>query len=369
VAAQAVDIAQHQQENQDFVSLPQPGAPLSKVTTHYPATAAMEPAQRAEQIIGVVGKAERENVTASGAYACEEEEVAIGNSLGIRAYQLATKADLSMVMMSDQGGTGFAQGISDDVEKIDADSLAEEAVSTCVQSANPQELAPGEYPVYLGPQAVGTLMMFLAYLGLGAQAYREKRSFLSGKLGEQITGSNITIWDDGLDAAGLPMPFDFEGVAKKKVMLIENGVARNVVYDSFEANLARTQSTGHAIPAGNTFGPVPMNLFLQPGDASSEEIIRSIKRGIYITRFHYTNVVEPMSTTITGMTRDGTFLIEDGNISHPVKNLRFTQNILEALGKASLISKTTKAVEGLVGVTVVPSLKIDTFRFSSTTQF
>jgi len=144
----------------------------------------------------------------------------------------------------------------------------------------------------------------------------------------------------------LTSPFDYEGVPKEKVMLIENGIAKGVVYDSYTAGIEGIKSTGHGLPAPNSFGPIPLNMFMKEGDSSIEEMIASTQRGVYVTRFHYTNVVEPMTTTITGLTRDGTFLIENGKITKAVKNLRFTNSVLDALSKVSLISKETKLVEG-----------------------
>ncbi len=187
------------------------------------------------------------------------------------------------------------------------------------------------------------------------------------KIGKKIAGENITIWDDALDPAGLPTPFDYEGVSKKKVMLIENGIAKGVVYDSYTAGIEGVTSTGHGLPAPNSFGPVPLNMFMKEGDSSIEEMIASTQKGVYVTRFHYTNVVEPMTTTITGLTRDGTFIIENGKITGAVKNLRFTNSILDALSKVLLISKETKLVEGFGG-SRVPAIKVESFTFSGTTD-
>jgi predicted Zn-dependent protease len=370
VMGQALEIAVRQKENGDFHSLPQPsGTAVSDIKTHFENTARFSANERAAAVKIIVGRAVKDGLQAAGAFTTEEEETAVVNSLGLEAYQKASRADLNTVMMSVSGGTGFAQSLAANADSIHPIELADEAAGKCASSGQPEELERGRYTVFLEPYAVGELLNFLAYLGFGATAYRERRSFLSGKLGQPITGPAITIWDDGLDGHGLPMPFDFEGVPKQKVVLIENGTARGVVYDSFEAHLAKTASTGHALPAGSTFGPIPMSLFLKTGDRAPEDLLRGVERGVYVTRFHYTNVVEPVSTTITGMTRDGTFLIKDGRLTQPVKNLRFTQNILEAFKNVRGISSRSRIVEGLAGVTVTPAMVIDNFNFSSETEF
>ena len=193
-----------------------------------------------------------------------------------------------------------------------------------------------------------------------------------GKIGQQIVDPRISIWDDGLDPAGIPLPFDFEGVPKQRVDLIEEGVARGVVYDSYRAGKEEGKaSTGHALPAPNTMGPFPLNTFFGPGDATLEEMIASTERGIYVTRFHYTRPVEPTKVVITGMTRDGTFLIENGEIAYPVKNLRFTQSYLEALNHVEMIGREPRLLLGLGDIArdSVPALKLGKFTFTGATEF
>ena len=195
---------------------------------------------------------------------------------------------------------------------------------------------------------------------------------MSGKLGERITGESITIRDDGYDTSSIPMPFDFEGVPKQKLTLIENGVAKNVVYDSFAAGREEgAASTGHALPSPNTMGPIPVNLFMETGSASKDEMLAATERGIWVTRFHYTNPLHPVKTVLTGMTRDGTFLIENGKIAKPIKNLRFTQSILEALADADMIGSKAETVKSMYGsfATVAPAIRVNGFRFTGTTDF
>jgi predicted Zn-dependent protease len=180
---------------------------------------------------------------------------------------------------------------------------------------------------------------------------------------------SVTIVDDGHDEAGFPMPFDFEGVPKRKVVLVENGVPRGPVYDSATARQDGKASTGHALPPPSTYGPTALNLVMSPGTAMVEEMIRSTERGLYITRFWYTRVVHPRDCVITGMTRDGTFLIERGELTRPVKNLRFTQGYVPALAQVEQMGHEARTLAGgWFGACRVPALKLREFNFTGATQ-
>jgi predicted Zn-dependent protease len=195
---------------------------------------------------------------------------------------------------------------------------------------------------------------------------------MTGKLGEKVMGENITIWDDALDPAGRPFPFDSEGVARKKVMLIEDGVAVGPVYDTITAVKDGTESTGHASSPVYAGGPSPQNLFMTPGDSSVDEMVSSVRKGLLITRFHYVNgLLDTRKALFTGMTRDGSFLIENGKVGRPVKNLRFTQNMLEAFSNVEALSKDVGRVQAVWGdgAFVVPSMLIRGFRFTGSTEF
>jgi PmbA protein len=198
---------------------------------------------------------------------------------------------------------------------------------------------------------------------------QEGRSWMNDRIGQRVMSPSVTIVDDGHDEAGLPLPFDFEGVPKQKVILIENGVPRGPVYDTTTARKDGKPSTGHALPPPNTFGPLALNLVMSPGAATVEEMIRSTERGLYITRFWYTRVVHPRDCVITGMTRDGTFLIEQGELTRPVKNLRFTQGYIPALANVDLIGQEARTLSsGEFGASRVPALKLNEFHFTGATQ-
>jgi predicted Zn-dependent protease len=295
----------------------------------------------------------------------------VANSLGTFAYYPTTSADINTVVMGDTS-SGYASALALDVWDLDLEALAREAVTKCLRSQNPRPLEPGEYTVILEPYAVQDLVQMMAWTGFSALAYQEGRSFMAGKIGQQIVDPRVSIWDDGLSAEGLPWPFDFEGVPKQRVDLIEKGVARGVVYDSYRAGKEGGQaSTGHALPAPNAFGPFPLNTFFAQGTSTVEEMIAGTERGLYVTRFHYTRPVEPSKVVVTGMTRDGTFLIEDGEIASPVKNLRFTQSYLEALNRVEMIGREPRLLLGMAGMAreSVPALKLDKFTFTGATEF
>lgn len=367
VTENALEIALLQPENPDFQSLPAP-KPLPEVDAFVQATADCTPQQRAQAVATICKFATGNGLIASGAFTTSSSETAIGNSLGVFAYVPTTLSDLTTVIMSDDS-SGYANVASLDVRELNAEQVGREAVDKALRSRNPQPVEPGEYTVILEEHAVATMLMYLAYLGFGALAVQEGRSFMANKFGQRITGGNVSIWDDGLAASGLPIPFDFEGMPKKRVDLITDGVAKAVVYDSYTANKEGRESTGHALPAPNTYGPLPGNLFLKAGKDSKEQMLASMDRGLWITRFHYVNPVHPLKTILTGMTRDGTFWIENGEIKGATKNLRFTQNVLEALSAVQMISEETKLSRSFYGGIRVPALRIDRFAFTGVTEF
>ena len=366
----AEKIALLQQDNPDFTSLPEP-LPIQEVQAYSESTAKCSAETRAKGVGSILELARGGGLIASGAFSTGTSETMIANSLGVSAYHCGTMATVMSVIMSNDS-SGYAASVAQDVIDLDPAVIGRIAMDKAIHSKNPTSIEPGAYTVILEEEAVANMLFFLGYLGCGALAVQEGRSFMSGRMGEKVTGDNITIWDDALDPRGIMMPFDFEGVPKQKVMLIENGVARSAVYDT--ATAAREPgkvSTGHSLPAPNATGPIPINLFMKPGTSTKEEMIASTKRGIWVTRFHYTNPVHPVKTLLTGMTRDGTFLIENGKISRPLKNLRFTQSILEAFTNAVSLSKFPKVIKldfGNFGLSV-PAAKINGFQFTGATEF
>ena len=220
--------------------------------------------------------------------------------------------------------------------------------------------------VILEEYAVAGLLEYLSYIGFSGLAHEEGRSFM--ELGKRVMGDSVSIWDDGADVSGFPAVIDFEGVAKHRVDLIEAGVARAVVHDAATGKRSGTGSTGHGLPAPNLIGPMALNLFMAPGTTTRDELIAGVKRGVWVTRFHYINPVHPKKAILTGMTKDGTFLIEDGKLTRPLLNFRFTQSIPEAFSDVRASSATTKLLPGeFFGGYRVPALHLGSFNFTGVT--
>ena len=291
---------------------------------------------------------------------------ALDGSAFLRTIERAAVFAQDEVVTGPDGGSGFAEVFGRRLDAVDPAAVGRRAADKAVRSASPRAIEPGEYEVVLEPNAVSTLVGFLAYIGFGGRALTEGRSCLSGKEGQRVADPRITIYDDALSPETIGLPFDFEGTPRRRVDLIRDGVFLDGVYDRRTAKQAGKETTGHALPPPNPEGPFPLNLFMAPGDAGLEEMVAATRRGLLVTRFHYSNIVNPVESSITGMTRDGTWLIEDGEVRHPVVNLRFTQSILEALSAVSMVGRDTElASEFFFSASRVPALKIDRFRFTS----
>jgi predicted Zn-dependent protease len=211
----------------------------------------------------------------------------------------------------------------------------------------------------------------MAVDGMSAMAVQEERSWMNGRIGRKILSGNVTIVDDGLNLSGIPAPFDYEGQARQRVPIITDGVCRSPVYDSFTAGREPgARSTGHALEPSPTdrYGPLPMNLFFGPGTSKVEDMIASTGRGLYITRFWYTRHVHPKDVVVTGMTRDGTYLVEKGEVVKAVKSMRFTQSYLDALAGTLAVGKDLKVLRFGASAVSVPALKLEQFHFTSATK-
>ncbi len=327
-------------------------------------TASTSPEERAEAVAALVAECP-EGFTAAGAFETVGSEVALANSEGQRCWAPLSQASLSAVVTGPEGGSGFAETVARRVAELDPVAIGRRAAGKAERSRSPEPLEPGRYDVVLEPAAVATLVAFLGWIGFGGRELVEGRSCLSGRRGERVAAEAVTVVDDATSPAMIGLPFDFEGTPKRRVELISRGVFLDGVYDRRTARQAGTETTGHALPPPNPDGPFPLNLAMEPGQASLEEMVAGTERGLLVTRFHYANVVHPIASVITGMTRDGTFLIERGAVTRPVRNLRFTQSILEALGNVVAVgSRTELASEFFLSACRVPALRIEGFRFT-----
>ena len=366
LAANAAAIARVVEELDDWGGLPSPSVIGDLPAAYSGITAGASPEFRAEAVRAVIAAADEAGVTAYGSFATGLESTAIANSHGARAAGTRTTSSLVTVSMGPGGGTGYAEAAAVDASTIDAAAIGREAADKARTTANATSIQPGDYPVVLEEYAVVDLLHMLGYLGFSALAVQEERSFVEP--GKRIGSDLVTIIDDGYDPDGLPLWFDYEGVAKQRVSLIERGICRGVVYDAQTAARAGTTSTGHGLPAPNPYGPFPLNMVMAAGTSSREELIGGLGRGLLVTRFHYTNPVHPKLAIVTGMTRDGTFLVEDGRIVGPVKNLRYTQSYLAALAGTVAVGRERRTLKGDLGGVVVPAVRIDNWTFTGGTE-
>jgi len=337
---------------------PQEYASIDNYST---ATAEFSPVERAETVGKLIEKCSSKGAEAAGAVSNSESALAIANTNGLRAYNAGTDSNFTATVSAD-GSTGWCDAYAVDAPSLKTDAMGKRALERAVAGRNPRKLEPGRYTVILEEAPIKDFLDYLNWLGFGAQAFEEGRSYMCDKVGEKITGDNITIIDDAYHLLGAGVPFDFEGMPRQRVVFIEDGVAREVVYDRAYGARAGRASTGHALPARFTYGPLPLNLIMKPGETDYDEMLRSVERGLLISRFWYCRVVDPAKTLMTGQTRDGTFLIENGKIVCGVQDMRFNENILEAFSRAETISKSVRRI----GTSIVPAMKIADFRFTET---
>jgi predicted Zn-dependent protease len=335
---------------------------------YYEATAATTPESRARLVTEGIQANDDPTYTAAGTLSTQQVNVAIVNSNGIEAAYNTTDARYT-VLWTGPDSSGYAEWAGRNIGELEPESHSVTALATAKRSANPRNDVPaGRYTVVLGPECITTMLNFLSWLGFSGKDYLDGSSFVCGKLDEPVTGRHVTLSDDPLNPRTLGVPCDAAGTPRQRLVLIEGGVARAVVHDANTAKRAGTASTGH--DTGGNY-PLPVNLVLDPGTATREDLIAGIDHGVYVSRFHYTNVVDPLATVITGMTRDGTFLIERGELGSGLTNFRFTQNVLQALADSTGMS-ANQVYHGSFwgGGSLVPdAICVEEFNFSGKTGF
>jgi predicted Zn-dependent protease len=366
VVKRAVEIAKLQRENPNFISFAKPEEAPEK-DFFVEKTARVTPDMRAAYVKKILDKSKERGLNANGTFVIDLMQIGVLNSLGVSRFGSLTIASLKSVILGDNS-SGYSKEVSTNVDDISVDSIIKESIGITEMGKNPETVVPGKYEVVLSPYSLAEFVNSLTYFSLNARAVEEGTSFLTGNFGKKILGDNITMYDDGLSPETIPMPFDFEGVPKKKVVFFENGVAKDVVYDTMTAYKNGKESTGHSLPQPSAYSPYPMNVIMAGGDLSKDEIISHVEHGLYVHRFWYTNPMDPRRAVITGMTRDGLFLIENGRITKPVKNMRFTESIITALNNCIELSKEKKIIYDESSITV-PYARIKDFTFTSITEF
>jgi PmbA protein len=336
------------------------------------ATALLDPAEAGAALSAAFAGAAAADLEAFGIWTAGEVRIGIASSTGVALSDAVTDAHMKVIARDAQGRSGYAATTAVAGRTIDAAALAATAAAS-VSAAPAGELEPGEYRVVLDHAAVGTLLDFLGWLAFNGLAHAEQRGALSGRLGERVAAPCINLADSPRARGTLPRSFDAEGVPKRPLPLIQDGIAHAVVHDTRSGARAGTSSTGHALaPGGAPDGPAPTNLVLAGGGAASiEELCAPIERGLFVTRLWYVNTVEPRQALLTGMTRDGTFLIEDGAVTRPLRDVRFTDSALRILAATEELTAAQRLVSDvdLYGRrfaygTLCPALRADGFRVS-----
>ena len=351
----------------------------ARATRFFDETAAITPAERAEVVRDMVSVAGKYKLTAAGIYSNAESCEGIFNSRGLAKWHEQTLAEVSITMLGDDS-SGWQKLNSPDVTKLDAAGLAETAAQKAIESARPREIAPGKYTVILEPSAALDIVgfMFWDYSGV---AILDQRSFLNDRIGTQLFGENVNIWDDVAHPLQAGSPFDGEGMERQRVRLVENGVVKRVVYarataekvkkSEYAGKVGTIEATGHGFPLPNEAGEMPMNIvFGRPHKPESiEEMIASTERGVLVTRLWYIREVDPYEKIVTGMTRDGTFLVEKGKIQCGVRNFRFNQSLISMLSNVEAMGVPVRACGEESFDMVVPAMKVREFNFTEVTTF
>jgi predicted Zn-dependent protease len=348
-------------------------------TRFFDETAAITPADRAEVVRRIVSVAGKHKLTTAGICSNSEAREGIFNSSGLANWHHQTLAEISITMLAEDS-SGWQKLNSTDVRKFDPVRLAETAAQKAVESAHPREIAPGKYTVILEPAAVLDIVgfMFWDYSGV---AILDQRSFLNDRIGTKLFGENINVWDDAAHPLQAGSPFDGEGMRRQRVQLVENGVVKRVVYaratarkmknSEYAAKVGPIEPTGHGFPLPNEMGEMPMNIVFGGAEdpRSVEQMIASTERGVLVTRLWYIREVDPYEKIVTGMTRDGTFLVENGKVQCGLRNFRFNQSLISMLSNVEMMSAPVRACGEESFDMVVPAMKVREFNFTEATKF
>ncbi len=366
VVAQAIALSRASEPDADLLPLAEP-APCAEAARWFESTAQSTPGERAEAVAQAIRVVEEAGQTAAGIYSTGESDYALFNSRGVEAHHRETMARFSITAMSTDS-SGWAKASACDSRGLDPVGLARAAASKATMSRAPRELAPGRYTVILEPAAVLDLVGQM-FGDFSATAVRDGRSFLNDRIGKKIFGENISVYDDALHPLQSGATFDGEGVPRRRLTLVDGGVVREIAYSRAAAALDGAQPTGHGFPLPNEFGEAPMNIVIAGGESSVDRMVESAERAILVTRLWYIREVDPYEKVFTGMTRDGTFLVEGGAVTAGVRNFRFNQGLMEMLSNVEALSATVRASGEETFDMVTPAMKVRDFRFSEVTRF
>jgi predicted Zn-dependent protease len=389
VVQSAEALARVQQEDPDLLPMPTPQevadnaaeAGAIKVQRYHDQTARLTAQDRAAAVSQMVEVARKHSLTSAGIFSTAEFTEGIFNSRGVADWYEQTLAEVSVTMIGDTS-SGWQKANSPDAALLDSVRMAEVAAQKAIASSDPQELPPGKYTVILEPAAVLDAVGFM-FWDFGGSALLEQRSFLNERIGTQLFGENITVWDDAYHPLQTGVTFDGEGMKRHRVKLIDKGVVRQVTFaratavranhSEHNGNVGPVTATGHGFPLPNEIGEAPVNIVFEAADhkaiQSLEQMIGSTERGILVTRLWYIREVDPYEKILTGMTRDGTFLIENGKVRSGVRNFRFNESLVHMLQNVESMGLCVRSSGEESMDMVVPAMKVNDFNFTETTKF
>jgi predicted Zn-dependent protease len=381
VVESAEAMTELQVEDSDLLPLaPAPMTEGPPTERFFENTAALTPEDRARAVESIVGVAKKNGLTTAGIFSTSQSAEAILNSRGLSTYHAQTSSEISVTMLGGDS-SGWQKANSPDARNIDAVALAETAARKARDSASPREVPPGKYTVILEPAAVLDLVGFM-FFDFGGLAVLDQRSFLTNRVGTRLFGENITVEDDVYHPLQSGAPYDGEGVHRHQVRLIENGVVRNLVYarataermkkSEHASKVGRIAPTGHGFPLPNEMGEAPMNIVFAAVEGQRptvDQMVASADHGILVTRCWYIREVDPYEKILTGMTRDGTFYIEDGKLRYGLRNFRFNQSLIHMLNNVSEMGTPVRASGEESFDMVVPPMKVRDFNFTEVTKF
>ncbi len=352
---------------------PQSAGTIRDTNRYDETTAQFTPQQRADEIAKMVKVAKDRGLTSAGVFETGGSVYAIGNSKGLFRFHRQTSGHVSVTMKyvdkaTGSESTGWAQAQGPKIGDIDAEAMAKRAADKAVASANPLELPPGKYTVILEPPAVLDLLGYLWYQFAGT-SHIDKLSCFLGKVGKKELGENINVVDDVFHPLQSGEPFDGEGLQRSVVHLVEHGVISQLVHGRRSAHTMGVPATGHGLQEPSSEGEMPVNIVLAGGDVSLDDMIKNTERGILLTRVWYVREVDPTKMIVTGMTRDGTFLVENGAIKSGIKNFRFNESLLNMLNNVVAMGPSVRASGAEGFPAVVPPMKVNNFNFASVTRF
>ncbi len=374
-------LARVQQPDPDLLPMPTSGGSTEGAfpSRYFDETAAVTPEQRADAVKKIVDVAQRHQLTTAGIFSTSEAVEGIFNSRGLSDWHAQTSSEISITMLAGDS-SGWQKANSPNVAHLDAVTLAEIAARKAFESAQPREIPAGKYTVILEPAAVLDMVGFM-FFDFGGLAILDQRSFLNNRVGEKLFGENIEVWEDPSHPLQSGSPFDGEGLKRKRLKLIGGGVVKRLVYarataekmqkSEYKDKVGPIEATGHGFPLPNEMGEAPMNIvFSAPRDPKTvEQMIASAERGVLVTRLWYIREVDPYEKILTGMTRDGTFLVENGKVTGGIRNFRFNESLIHMLSNVEEMGTPVRASGEESFDMVVPAMKVRDFNFTEVTRF